>query len=177
MLDPRQEDLHRAWCKQAVLCGGVPRRATFDPVDFPRCLPTLALYEFTENDSVRLRLVGTEIVKSWGADNTGRYLHEIMGGAYHDFIRGHIDQCRAERVPVFSHSRFQWDRGRTLDTRRLLLPYARNEKPQEVGFVLLSQVFDSNKVGPAYPLLRFGSDFEFFELERRLLPAEGLKAS
>jgi len=154
----------------------VPSRASFDPIDFPSCLPTLVLYEFTEDDAVRLRLVGTEIAKVWGTDYTGRCLHEFMDGEYHDFIRGHIDQCREERVPLFSHSRFQWDRGRALDTRRLLLPYAKNGKPDEVGFVLLSQVFDYGKTGPSFPLVRLGSGFDFVELDRKVLTQHGTPA-
>ena len=176
MLDPRQEELYCAWRGEAELCGGVPCRATFDPIDFPRCLPTLVLYEFTEDDAVRLRLVGTEIAQVWGTDYTGRCLHEFMEGEYHDFIRGHIDQCRKERVPIFSHSRFRWDRGRALDTRRLLVPYARNDMPEEIGFVLLCQVFDYNKIGPSFPLVRIGDGFDFFELNRKVLSLNDAKA-
>jgi len=176
MLDPRQEELYRAWWREADLHHAVPPRASFDPIDFPSCLPTLVLYEFTEDDAVRLRLVGTEIAKVWGTDYTGRCLHEFMDGEYHDFIRGHIDQCREERVPLFSHSRFQWDRGRALDTRRLLLPYAKNGKPDEVGFVLLSQVFDYGKTGPSFPLVRLGSGFDFVELDRKVLTQHGTPA-
>ena len=128
------------------------------------------LYEFVADNAVRLRLVGTEIAQAWGTDYTGRLLHEFMEGEYYEFIRGHIDQCARERVPLFSHSRFQWDRGRALDTRRLLLPYTRKDTPDEVGFVLLSQVFDYGKTGPLYPLVRIGSGFEFFELDRKVLP-------
>jgi hypothetical protein len=173
MLDPRQEKLYRAWCREAEARKDVPPRAAFDPVDFPGVLSTLALYEFVENNAVRLRVVGTDIVRAWGADNTGRLLHEIMEGDYCAFIRGHIDQCARERVPIFSHSRFQWDRGRTLDTRRLLLPYTRNDKPEEVGFVLLSQVFDYARCGPRFPLVSIGGGFKFFEVDRRALSTSG----
>lgn len=173
MLDPRQEELYRAWCREAEARPGVPPRAAFDPVDFPCALSTLALYEFVESDAVLLRVVGTDIVRAWGVDNTGRLLHEIMDGDYHTFIRGHLDQCARERVPLFSHSRFQWDRGRALDTRRLLLPYTRNDKPKEVGFVLLSQIFDYGKCGPPVPLVSIGGGFRIFEVERRALSPSG----
>lgn len=173
MLDLRQEELYRAWCREAEARHDVPPRAAFDPVDFPHALPTLALYEFVENDAVLLRVVGTDIVRAWGVDNTGRLLHEIMAGDYYAFIRGHIDQCARERVPIFSHSRFRWDRGRALDTRRLLLPYTRNDKPKEVGFVLLSQVFDYEKRGPRVPLVSIASGFKFFEIDRRALSTSG----
>lgn len=170
VLDPRQTILYHAWCRQALECSGVPPRSAFDPIDFPSVLPTLAIYEFVPGDAVRLRLIGTEIVRAWGTDNTGRYLHEIMQGAYHEFIRGQIDRCATDRVPLFSRSRFQWDRGRTLDTRRLLVPYARDGATGTVGYVLLSQIFDYGKTGPSAPLVRLGNGFEFFELEEHSLP-------
>ena len=73
-----------------------------------------------------------EIVRAWGKDHTGDCLHEFLDEEYHDFIRGQIDQCREQRAPVFSHSRFQWDRGRAVDTRRLLLPYRRDAATEEM---------------------------------------------
>lgn len=170
MLDPRQTLLYQAWCRQAAHWHGVPPRSAFDPIDFPSVLPTLAIYEFIADNAIRLRLVGTEIVRAWGTDNTGRCLHEIMQGAYYDFIRGQIDRCARDRVPIFSRSRFQWDRGRTMDTRRLLVPYARADPPEEIGFVLLSQVFDYGRTGPSMPLIRLGSRFDFLELEEHSLP-------
>lgn len=173
VLDPRQTTLYQAWCRQAAQCAGVPPRSAFDPVEFPGVLPTLAIYEFIAGGKVRIRLVGTEIVRAWGSDNTGRCLDEIMQGDYHDFIRGQIDRCARERVPIYSRSRFRWDRGRALDTRRLLLPYAREDRPEEVGFVLLSQVFDYGKTGPSLPLVRLGKGFDFVELEEHSLPTDG----
>ena len=164
MLDPRQEELYRAWCREASERGRVPPRTAF-----PRALPTLVLYEFVDNDAILLRLIGTEIVQAWGTDKTGQHLHEFMEGDYHDYIRGQIDEGRAQRVPVFSRSRFQWDRGRALDTRRLLLPYTRSERPEEVGHVLLSQIFDrSSAARPTVDLSRAASSHP-----AALLPSTG----
>jgi len=132
MLDPRQEELYRAWCRAAEARGDVPPRSAFDPIDFPHALSTLAIYERLQGGAILLRLVGTDIVRAWGRDNTGRYLHEIMEGDYYDFIRGHIEQCSSQRMPIYSHSRFRWDRGRSLDTRRLLLPYRRDDTSDQL---------------------------------------------
>lgn len=171
MLDPRQEDLYRAWCHEMATRKGVPPRSAFDPVDFPQALSTLVLYERVENDAVCLRVIGTDIVEAWGNDHTGRCLHEFMEGEYHDFVRGQIDQCVEQRVPIFSHSQFRWDTGRALDTRRLLLPFARDEDPDDIGFVLLSQVFDYGKTGPSSPIVTAGDNVKVVELERRPLAA------
>lgn len=169
MLDPRQQTIYEAWCRERAARGAVPPRSSFDPIDFPRALSTLVLAERTAGDALCFRLVGTDMVAAWGSDYTGRHLHEIMSGEYHAFIRGLFDECIGRRVPMFSHSRFQWDRGRSLDTRRLMLPYARDEAPEEVGFVLVSQVFDYDKTGPARPLVTAGDDFNMVELQRQAL--------
>ena len=169
MLDPRQHELYAAWCRAREEHDGVPPRAAFDPVDFPRALSTLILAEVTADGALRYRLVGTDMVEAWGADFTGRFLHEVMQGDYHDFIRGLFDECIKGRCPLFSHSRFRWDRGRSLDTRRLMLPFRRTAATRDIGFVLVSQVFDHGKIGPVQPLVTSLADGNFIELRRQAL--------
>ena len=170
MLDPRQDTVYRGWCRGSAAQQGVPLRSSFDPIDYARALSTLVLAERVAGNALCFRLVGTDMVSAWGADFTGRHLHEIMSGDYHAFIRGLFDECITRKAPLFSHSRFQWDRGRSLDTRRLMLPYARDEAPEVIGFVLVSQVFDYGKAGPQQPIVSAGRDFEFIEVRREPLP-------
>jgi hypothetical protein len=113
------------------------------------------------------------MVAAWGADFTGKCLHDIMQGDYHDFIRGLFDEAIASHQPIFSHSRFQWDRGRRLDTKRLMMPFARNQTPEEVGYVLVSQVFDYARTGPDNPLVKSLTESEFVELARRPIHVAG----
>jgi hypothetical protein len=169
MLDPRQTILYDAWCLLAAERQSLPLRQDFDPIQFPRTLSTLVLAEVMDDGGLCYRLVGTDMVDAWGADFTGRYLHEVMQGSYHDFIRGLFDECIGSRMPLYSHSRFRWDRGRSLDTRRLMLPFARNDSPQQVGYVLVSQIFDYGKVGPSQPMVRSIADGDFVELSRQAL--------
>ena len=171
MLDPRQETLYAAWCRDFAVHNGVPPRRALDPIEFPQALSTLILAERAEDDALCFRLVGTDMVEAWGADFTGKHLHDIMDGEYHDFIRGLFDECIDRRVPMFSHSRFRWDRGRSLDTKRLMLPFTRNGDPTEIGFVLVSQVFDYGKTGPRQPLVSAGPEFELIEIQREPLAA------
>ncbi|MEQ8353974.1 MAG: PAS domain-containing protein [Kiloniellaceae bacterium] len=148
----------------------LPPRRAFDPVDFPRALSTLILCEVMQDAALCFRLVGTDMVEAWGADFTGHRLQDIMQGDYHDFIRGLFDESIAKRAPLFSHRRFQWDRGRSLDTKRLMLPFARDDGNRaDVGFVLVSQVFDYGKVGPCAPLVTSVEGGDFIELERESL--------
>jgi len=169
MLDPRQQDLFHAWNREFTKRGAVPPRKAFDPIEFPKSLSTIILAERVENDALCFRLVGTDMVDAWGADFTGKCLHEIMQGEYHDFIRGLFDETIAQQVPIYSHSRFQWDRGRALDTKRIMLPFCRNEAPDEVGFVLISQVFDHSKLGPPRPMVSANPEFQIIELVREPL--------
>jgi hypothetical protein len=173
MLDPRQKALYDAWCQLAAKRESIPLRRDFDPIQFPRALSTLILAEVMDDGALCYRLVGTDMVDAWGADFTGQRLHDVMQGSYHDFIRGLFDECIDSRIPLFSHSRFRWDRGRSLDTRRLMLPFAHNDSPLQVGYVLVSQVFDYSKVGPSQPMVRSVADGDFIELSRQPLSAGG----
>lgn len=172
-LDPRQQELCDAWCRLARGHGGLPPRRTFDPVDFPRALSSLILAELLDNGALYYRVVGSDMVAAWGADFTGKHLHDIMEGEYHAFIRGLFDEAITKRLPIFSHSRFQWHRGRSLDTRRLFLPFARNDDPQRVGFVLVSQVFDYTRTGPDAPLMKSLAESEFTEIQRQQISFAG----
>ncbi|MCR9220419.1 MAG: PAS domain-containing protein [Alphaproteobacteria bacterium] len=171
MLDPRQAELYRLWGDLRPLEGGAPPRSAFDPLDAPKALSTLVLAEVTGPD-LTFRVVGTDMVEAWGYDYTGQRLRDIMSGEYHDFIRSLFDQTIETQRCVFSHSRFQWDRGRTLDTRRLMLPFARDAAPREIGFVLVSQVYDYSRTGPEKPLIASGEAVERFEIAREVLGAE-----
>ncbi|WP_420348756.1 PAS domain-containing protein [Pelagibius sp.] len=168
-LDPRQQEIYDAWCREQAALGAVPPRTAFDPIAFPRALSTLVLVERVEDDALCFRLVGTDMVEAWGGDFTGRRLDEIMEGEYHGFIRGLFDECIARRGPIFSHSRFQWDKGRALDTRRLMLPFRRDAESEDIAFILVSQVFDHGKRGPTQPIVQAGKGFEIVELEREHL--------
>jgi len=169
MLDPRQEVLYEAWCQERAAQEAVPPRRCFDPIRFPQALSTIVLVERMAEDALCFRLVGTDMVDAWGADFTGKHLHEIMQGEYHAFIRGLFDECIERREPIFSHSKFQWDRGRVLDTKRLMLPFARNDAPKEIGFVLVSQVFDYSKIGPSRPKVSTDREFSIIEVLRQPL--------
>lgn len=156
MLDPRQAALFDHWKTLCPAPGRAPPRAAFDPIAVPSAMSTLILAEVTGAE-LTFRVVGTDMVAAWGRDYTGERLSDIMSGEYHAFIRGLFDQTIETGACVYSHSRFQWDRGRTLDTRRLMLPFARNEAPETVGFVLVSQVFDYGKTGPEKPVIAGGT--------------------
>jgi len=169
-LEARQKELYELWLARRPSTGGAPVRASFDPIDAPKAMSSLILAEAAGDDYL-FRVVGTDMVEAWGGDFTGQRLSDIMSGDYHAFIRGLFDQAVQTQACVFSHSRFQWDRGRSLDTRRLMLPFARDDDPDAVGFVLVSQVFDYSQTGPAQPVIADASEAVRTELAREVLGA------
>jgi hypothetical protein len=168
MLDPRQSMLFEHWKRLCPAPGQPPPRNAFDPIDVPAAISTLVLVEVV-GDDLHYRLVGTDQVAAWGHDYTGKMLTEIMSGSYYRFIRGLFDQTIETRACVFSHSRFQWDRGRSVDTRRLMMPFADNDAPEVVRYVLESQVFDFSRTGPEHPHVATGEEVERIELERAVM--------
>ncbi len=141
----------------------IPGRSDFDPVSIPHLLSFLVLSD-VEGTELRFRVVGTEVTRAWGSDYTGKTLRDIVTGPYHDYIRDLYDTCISGRMPVASRSRFQWHKGRSLDTIRLMLPLADRKDPDIVGHVLLGQSFDYSASGPETPVQYNLIDGEFVEV-------------
>jgi len=80
--DPLMLELFEAWqgwAQDEV----VPRRARFDPLDFPRHLAHLTIFDVLEGDMrrFRVRLCGTEVAESMGVDTTGMNLDKMPNTA------------------------------------------------------------------------------------------------
>jgi hypothetical protein len=70
-------DLYALWLAKRP-AGGLPARRAFDPVEMPRLLPWVTLFDVEyEPMRFRVRLVGTGVVEGTGMDNTDRYLDEL----------------------------------------------------------------------------------------------------
>ena len=70
-------DLYFYWRDRHV-DGRPPSRADIDPpLDIPRLLPNLILYDRVDND-FRVKLAGSEVVRRGGRDATGRKLTQDM---------------------------------------------------------------------------------------------------
>jgi hypothetical protein len=100
-----------------------PRKADLDPSHMKRLLPFLILSDITaEPLSVRFRLMGTRAVESWGADWTGRLLHE--GPWSEQSIAEDLDRYRymlEVRRPIFGLETWTWP---WRDPYQLRSPYA-----------------------------------------------------
>ncbi len=124
--DPRFSAFFVYWQSKAPP-GRLPGRQHIDPLEIPRLLPHVALYDVVRlNDDFRFRfrLVGTGVAEALGADNTGRFIDEIMPAqaypplhaAYSELVRHHTPQYWQRNLP-FANRDF-------LAVQRLALPLA-----------------------------------------------------
>lgn len=117
----------------------LPDRRDIDPTEMPpTILPHLALMELFPGDRIKLRLVGTEIVRQHRRDNTGRFADEYLKGDYLAYLTALYVELRTKRLPMFSESIFRHV-DTHLETTRLILPLTRGGT--EVRIALMGQVF------------------------------------
>ena len=104
--------------------GDLPTRAEIDPVHIPvQLFPYLILADVeSPQGRVRYRVVGNEMVHRWGTNFAGRRSDEIFSGDYRAYLEGAFAMAIKNRLPVFTASRFRWDVGGFLWTRRVMLP-------------------------------------------------------
>ena len=146
-----QEEAFRRLREQPILLGlfnywnhkragkDVADRRDIDPTDMPPALlPHLALIEIFDDNRLKLRLAGTELVRQHGRDNTGKYVDEYLKGDYLAHITALYTELRAGRQPVIAESVFRHP-GTHLETMRLMLPLTHGGTEIRMG--LLGQVF------------------------------------
>jgi hypothetical protein len=157
-----QEDAFRRLREQPILLGlfnywnhkragkDVADRRDIDPTDMPPALlPHLALVEIFDDNRLKLRLAGTELVRQHGRDNTGKYVDEYLKGDYFAYIAALYTELRAGRQPIIAESVFRHP-GTHLETMRLILPLTHGGTEIRMG--LLGQVFRYPGDRPRPPL-------------------------
>jgi hypothetical protein len=128
----------------------VADRRDIDPIDMPPALlPHLALVEIFDDDRVKLRLAGTELVRQHGRDNTGKFIDEYLKDDYLAYLTTLYTGLRAGRQPVLAESVFRHP-GTHLETMRLILPLTHGGR--EIRMALLGQIFRYPGDRPRAPL-------------------------
>src|ERR1051325_4546970 len=102
--DPLLRQLYDYW--QSKRSGrAMPRRADIDPAEIPKLLPHMMITEILEGGQrYRYRLSGTAVSEAFGRELTGRYVDEVMTGAYRDFIEGLYRTIYKDPPCIFSPS-------------------------------------------------------------------------
>jgi hypothetical protein len=138
--DARLETAFRYWRGKAA-GRPMPRRADIDPTEIPKLLPEVMLVDVLAERRYRYRLIGTENVRAHGLNATGRYLDEVLPGAYKAHVLGLYDECVRERRALYSECLFLSAARRAGErhTKMLLLPLS--EDGATVNIVLVVQLF------------------------------------
>lgn len=123
--------------------GGVPDRGSIDPRTIPhKYLPSLFLYESEPGGRFRCKLIGTEIARVLGKDETGQYLDEMLDPAVAEERTNLFKQAVASGRPVYYRYRALTARGEQRLFSRILLPVSS-------GRGKVDQVFGMVRCGPA----------------------------
>lgn len=120
----------------------VPEKQDINPAEIdPALLPFVAIGELEVGGRVRYRLVGTGITARHGIDPTGKYVDEVLHGAYGDYIRALIAETARRRRPVYSDAVSRHDAGPFLRVKRVILPLTGGA--HAIRFILGAQLIQS----------------------------------
>ena len=131
----------RSWPKD----GRLPRRALFDPVDFPRLLPWMLLYEFDQHPNryrdydMLFRYIGSALADTLQSRGlTGSYISDLPDPFPERWFPT-FDRLRETAAPMAVRGKPYLVDKTYLKFEMLYLPLARNEPADadEVGFNLL----------------------------------------
>jgi len=125
----------------------VPLRSSFDPLDFHRSMPRMAIIERSgsaEAPTFRYRLAGTEIVRRAGRDPTGKRFEELYQGNYLVSATETYREISESGQAHFSQRVFPiGEGGGNLRYDRIILPYSSNGSSVD-QFVLLIVVVEQD---------------------------------
>ncbi|WP_420403710.1 PAS domain-containing protein [Nisaea sp.] len=126
---------------------GVPLRSSFDPLQFHRSMPRMAIIERSgtlEEPTFRYRLAGTEIAERAGRDPTGKSFKELYEGHYLETANRTYCEISGSGEAHFSQRVFPiGEDGGNLRYDRLILPYSSDGSSID-QFVLLIVVVEQD---------------------------------
>jgi len=100
-----------------------PSRTDIDPAELRALLRNVFLVERVgEPPRYRYRLVGTNIVREFGEEITGRYLDEVDFDYVTSRVVSEYDRAAEERRPIASKWAYTKQSGRRMVYERLILP-------------------------------------------------------
>ncbi|MFO0987836.1 MAG: PAS domain-containing protein [Alphaproteobacteria bacterium] len=136
--DPRLHRLYEYWERKRG-ARALPARRDIEPTELVPLLPHLMMVDVEAGPRFRYRLFGTAVAEAFGSDPTGRYIDEVMVGAYKAFLLGLYNDLVVSKKPVYSTSIYGGKREGRLWTQRLMLPLSSDGTA--VDKVMAIQVF------------------------------------
>lgn len=126
--------------------GLLPSRADFDPLDHPKMLKDITLFDVQRDPMrFRIRLVGTAIVEAMGRDTTGSFVDELENA---EQIAQRCEVLVASKRPYFTmHQPVGWIPDSSLTYTTLGLPLAGNGT--DVDMILFLMKFHAAEDGAA----------------------------
>ena len=136
---PRLSGLYGYWdAKRGAR--SMPSRADITPEEMLSFLGHVLLVDVEHAPRrFRFRLVGTEIVDSYGIDLTGKYTDAVMPDSYRRLIERHYTQAVDARSPVVHRMEFSEWPGKVHELIRLTLPLSDDD--DRVNMLLAGSVF------------------------------------
>lgn len=153
------------------LCGpaSLPGRGDIAPERIVQVIPHIGLFDVEHAPRrYRIRVMGTEIVRWYGCDLSGRYLDEIDFGQGQQFTFALLDQVVDRREAGHMTGEYTKQDGRTIRYERLFMPLASDGRRADM---VIGAAFE---LPPEAPLLGdcLESDVPA-ETPALLAPAEG----
>jgi hypothetical protein len=116
---------------------GTPERRFFDPLlEVPQLAPHVFILDFVDDKSnLRVRLMGTQVGRMYGADVTGRLLSDIwLADEFAECLRL-CRKCVETVAPVAAEGSYHWqDRG-FLEWKCVMAPMRSGATDQVLGFL------------------------------------------
>ncbi len=132
--DPLLRQLHAYWCRKR---GDrvAPARAEIEPDEIRDLLPNVYIIEMLgAPHRFRFRLVGTSVVREYGAEITGKFLDEIDLDGMGLPVLSEYEKVVSEREPIASTWHFTKRDGRELSYEHLIMPLSSDGKTVDMLF-------------------------------------------
>lgn len=136
---PRLIGLHRYWDSKRA-GRAMPARGDLWPEEMVAFLGYILLVDVESAPRrFRYRLIGTEIVNSYGVDLTGRYTSELRPDEYRNMVERHYGEAVDQRRPRLHRMEFTEKPGKVHELIRFTLPLA--DDGATVNMLIAASVF------------------------------------